>query len=59
MTVENIPVYPSEQYLLTFTSGDSLNFTLLRGLQQLKKAVALMPLPEGYELAYTHRVFGF
>lgn len=62
LAVDNIPVSSSEQYhslLQTYTPGDSLHLTLLRGLQQLKKTVILTPLPEGYELAYTRRVFGF
>ncbi|MCD6580573.1 MAG: trypsin-like peptidase domain-containing protein [Desulfuromusa sp.] len=62
LAIDGIPVSSPEHYhslLQTYTPGDSLNFTLLRGLQQLQKTVLLTPLPEGYELAYTRRVFGF
>ena len=62
LAVDGIPVSSPEHYhslLQTYTPGDSLNLTLLRGLKQLKKTVVLTPLPEGYELAYTRRVFGF
>ncbi|MDA3903765.1 MAG: trypsin-like peptidase domain-containing protein [Desulfuromusa sp.] len=62
LAIDNIPVSSPEQYhslLQTYTPDDSLNFSLLRGLQQLKKTVVLTSLPEGYELAYTRRVFGF
>ncbi len=62
LAIDNIPISSPEQYhsmLQTYTPGDSLKFTLLRGLQQLEKMVVLTPLPEGYELAYTRRNFGF
>ena len=62
LAVDGIPVSSPEHYhslLQTYTPGNSLNFTLLRGLQKLQKTVVLTSLPEGYELAYTRRVFGF
>ena len=62
LSVDNIPVSSPEHYhslLQTYTPGDTLHFTLLRGLQELQKVVVLTPLPEGYELDYTRRVFGF
>lgn len=62
LSIDSIPVSSPEHYhslLQTYTPGNSLNLTILRGLQKLKKTVLLSPLPEGYELAYTHRVFGF
>jgi len=62
LAIDNVPVSSPEHYhslLQTYTPDDSLNFTLLRGLQQLQQVVVLAPLPEGYELAYTRRVFGF
>ena len=62
LSIDGVPVSSPEDYhslLQTYTPGDSLNLTLLRGLQQLQKTVILTSLPEGYELAYTRRVFGF
>ncbi|MEA3544357.1 MAG: trypsin-like peptidase domain-containing protein [Thermodesulfobacteriota bacterium] len=62
LAIDGVPVSSPEHYhslLQTYTPGDSLHFALLRGLQQLQKTVALTPLPTGYELAYTRRVFGF
>ncbi|NOQ40956.1 MAG: PDZ domain-containing protein [Desulfuromusa sp.] len=62
LAVDGIPVSSPEHYhslLQTYTPGNSLNFTLLRGLQKLQKTVVLTSLPAGYELAYTRRVFGF
>lgn len=62
LSIDGVPVSSPEDYhslLQTYTPGDSLNLTLLRGVQQLQKTVILTSLPEGYELAYTRRVFGF
>ncbi|MFK5925618.1 MAG: trypsin-like peptidase domain-containing protein [Desulfuromusa sp.] len=62
LKIAGIPVSSPAEFhslLQTYTPGDSLNLSLLRGLQQLTKTVVLMPLPAGYELAYTRRVFGF
>ena len=62
LAIDDIPVSSPEHYhslLQTYTPDDSLKLTLLRGLQQLQKRAVLIPLPEGYELSYTRRVFGF
>ncbi len=62
LAIDGIPISSPEHYyslLQTYTPEDSVNFTLLRGLEELKKTVTLKALPEGYELAYTRRVFGF
>jgi len=62
LKIGSIPVSSPEQYyslIQTYTPGDSLDMTLLRGVQQLTRTVELEPLPPGYELSYTRRVFGF
>ena len=43
----------------TYTPGDSFHLTVLRGAKQFKSRVTLTVLPDGYEMAYTRRVFGF
>ncbi len=62
LAIDGVPVSSSEQFfslLRTYTPDDRLNLTLLRGLKELNKQVALAALPKGYVLAYTRRVFGF
>ena len=62
LAIDDIPVSSPERYhslLQTYMPGDGFKLTLLRGLQQLQKTAVLIPLPEGYELTYTRRVFGF
>lgn len=62
LKIDNIPVSSPEQYhslLQTYTPGDSLDMTLLRGAKQLTKTLRLEPLPINYELSYTRQVFGF
>ena len=62
LAVGAVPVSSPAQFhslLQTYTPSDSVIFTLLRGLQQLQKQVTLTPLPTGYELSYSRRVFGF
>jgi serine protease Do len=62
LAVDGIPVSSSDHYysqIQTYTPDDSFDLTVLRGIRQLKKTVVLTALPEGYELTYTRRVFGF
>ncbi len=62
LALGDIPVASAEHYhslIQTYTPGDKLELSLLRGLQQLESGVVLTTLPDGYELTYTRRVFGF
>lgn len=61
LAIDAVPVASTEEYyslLQTYTPGDKLQITLLRGLQELELGVLLTALPEGYELSYALRVFG-
>jgi serine protease Do len=62
LKIDSIPVSSPEQYhsmLQTYTPEDCFEIALLRGAQHLTKTIELEPLPAGYELSYTRRVFGF
>lgn len=60
--VDDVSVTSTDQYhslMQTYTPGDSLELVLLRGAQKIRKKVVLSSLPEGYEMTYTQRIFGF
>ena len=62
LKIDGIPVSSPEQYhslLQTYTPEDSVKFALLRGSKKLIKTIKLEPLPAGYLLSYTRKVFGF
>ncbi|MCW8858790.1 MAG: trypsin-like peptidase domain-containing protein [Deltaproteobacteria bacterium] len=62
LSIDGVPVSSPEHYhsiIQTYTPGDRFELTLLRGTQKIKKTVLLTALPEGYEIAYSRRVFGF
>lgn len=62
LSIDAVPVSSPEHYhslVQTYTPGDSLNLTLLRGETVFKSKLLLTALPDGYEMSYTRRVFGF
>lgn len=62
LSIDGVPVSSPEHYhslVQTYTPGDSFQLTVLRGAKQFKSRVTLTVLPDGYEMAYTRRVFGF
>ncbi|SEA54590.1 serine protease, S1-C subfamily, contains C-terminal PDZ domain [Desulfuromusa kysingii] len=62
LKIDGVAVAFPEQYFSlrqTYTPGDRLKISLLRGAKRLTKIVELESLPLGYELSYTRRVFGF
>lgn len=62
LAIDEAPISSPEQYsslLRTYTPGDRLVFRVLRGGRQLEKILVLSVLPDGYEMSYTRRVFGF
>ncbi len=62
LSVDGVVVASPEEFsslLQTYTPGTSLDLVVLRGMKKLKKNVKLTPLPDGYLLSYTRRVFGF
>jgi len=62
LSIDEVPIASVEQYyslLQSYTPDDQLRLTILRGLEELKKNIPLAPLPAGYVLSYTRRVFGF
>ncbi len=62
LAIDGIALASPAQYhslVQTYTPGDGFEISLLRGLKEHSVKVVLSPLPEGYELSYTRRVFGF
>lgn len=62
LAIDGVTIGSVEEFyslLQTYTPGDKLRVSLLRGLQEQEKSVSLTTLPEGYELSYTLRNFGF
>lgn len=62
LEIDDVPVASIEEYyslLQTYTPGDKLRISLLRGLRELEERVLLTSLPEGYEISYTLQTFGF
>ena len=62
LAIDGLPISSPGQYhsvIQTYTPGDRLDITLLRGLQRMTRSLVLSTLPEGYEISYTLRVFGF
>ncbi len=62
LAIDGVPVTSLEDYfslLQTYTPDDTLQLTLLRGLKNQQQSVLLTALPDGYELSYTLRTFGF
>ena len=62
LAIDGIPISSPDQYhslLRTYTPGDRFEVSLLRGLQQTTRSIQLTTLPDGYEMTYTRRVFGF
>lgn len=62
LAIDDLPVASPDQFyslLQTYTPGDRIAFSLLRGTRTLTKQVELATLPAGYVLTYTRRVFGF
>lgn len=62
LAIDGVPVASTEEYyslLQTYTPDDRVQILLLRGLQTLNREVLLAALPDGYELSYTQRTFGF
>ncbi len=62
LSVDGVIVASPEEFnslLQTYTPGSKVDFVLLRGMKRLDKTVELTPLPPGYLLSYTRRVFGF
>lgn len=62
LAVEGTAVASPQDYLSllrTYTAGDRLSLDILRGVRELQIELELEPLPEGYELEYVRRIFGF
>lgn len=62
LAFDGVPVISTEDYyslLQTYTPGDTLQISFLRGLQKQEKRVRLTALPDGYELSYALNTFGF
>ncbi|MBN1958003.1 MAG: trypsin-like peptidase domain-containing protein [Desulfuromonadales bacterium] len=62
LSIDGVAVTSPVQYhslMQTYTPGDSIEVDLLRGKQKVQKRIVLSTLPEGYEMTYTQRVFGF
>lgn len=62
LAIDGLPVASPDQFyslMQTYTPGDQIELSLLRGTRTLTKQVELTALPAGYELIYTRRVFGF
>jgi serine protease Do len=62
LSIDRVPIASTEEYyslLQTYTPDDKLQISLLRGLRELEKSVLLTALPDGYELSYALRTFGF
>lgn len=62
LAIDGVSIASTEEFyslLRTYTPGDRLQITLLRGLAPLVKTVLLKTLPDGYELSYVLRTFGF
>jgi serine protease Do len=62
LAIDGLPVASPEQFyslMQTYTPGDRIELSLLRGARTLTKQVDLAALPPGYALTYTRRVFGF
>lgn len=62
LAVDGVPLSSVGQYyaeLNTYTPGDVLSITLLRGDHRISASVTLSSLPAGYQMAYTRNAFGF
>ena len=62
LSIDGVVVTSPEEFnslLQTYAPGSSLDLTVLRGMKKLQKNVELTPLPDGYLLSYTRRIFGF
>jgi len=62
LKVDGVKVASVEHFLSfmqTYTPGDNLELVCLRGAEERTLNVRLTTLPDGYQLAYTRRVFGF
>ncbi len=62
LSIDGVPIVSVDQYLSeiwTYTPGDLLPLTILRGDARISLRMTLSDLPAGYEMAYTYRVFGF
>ncbi len=62
LAVDDVPLTSVSQYyaeLKTYTPGDLLPVTVLRGAEILSLQVKLATLPAGYQMAYTRTTFGF
>ena len=62
LAIDGVPLSSVAQYyaeLETYTPGDLLPVTLLRGEQLITLEVLLSALPAGYHMAYTRTTFGF
>ena len=62
LAVDDVPLASVTQYyaeIQTYTPGDILPVTVLRGDQLVTERVELSALPAGYQMAYTRKTFGF
>jgi S1-C subfamily serine protease len=62
LAVDGVPLGSVAQYyaeLQTYTPGDILPLSVLRGDKVISLKVKLTALPVGYQMAYTRSTFGF